>query len=150
MKLRTISRMAAVGLASGAALGLAGCESMKRVQQAVYSPCHETSVTLYFDTASDNLTDAGKQIVSLTSKRLRSCQVQELRLVGLTDPAGTPAANVELSQRRANNVLDAFVRAGTPVPHYTLVASGALGAVTPTGAVEPLRRRVDVTVVVKK
>ena len=131
------------------AVALAGCMSVQRVQQMVYSPCHNTDVTLYFDTGSDTLTDAGRQIVAITSKRLRACTVKDLKLVGLADPVGSAAANIELSQRRANNVLDAFVRAGTPVPKYTLVAGGDKGAVMPGGVIEPVRRRVDVTLVVK-
>ena len=143
---RTKLWLSSAGLA---ALVLAGCAGVQRVQRMVYSPCHDTSVSLYFDTGSDALTDAGRQIVQITSKRLRPCMVQELKLVGLADPAGSPATNLELSQRRANTVLDAFVRAGTPVPKYTLVAGGDKGAVTPSGVVEPVRRRVDVTLVVK-
>lgn len=114
------------------------------------SGCREQSLTLYFDSGSDALTDAGRQLVADTSKQLKSCTVEELRLVGLSDPAGTPKANLELSQRRADHVLDAFVRNGTPIPHYTLVARGDAGAVAPSGAVEPVHRRVDVTVVVGK
>jgi outer membrane protein OmpA-like peptidoglycan-associated protein len=151
--------MAALAAGSLLAMGLGACTSMKKPPpqgahatpqaKAAVSPCQEATLTLYFDTGSDALTSAGRQIVSLTSQRLRGCQVQELRLVGLSDPAGTPQANVELSQRRADSVLDAFVKAGTPVPKYTLVAAGSKDAVAPTGAVEPLHRRVDVTVVVK-
>jgi outer membrane protein OmpA-like peptidoglycan-associated protein len=112
---------------------------------AARSACQEQSLTLYFDTGSDALTDTGRQLVDLTSRKLKSCKVKELRLVGLSDPAGAAETNLELSQRRADHVLDAFVRAGVPIPHYTLVARGDAGAVAPSGAVEPVRRRVDVT-----
>jgi len=76
--------------------------------------------------------------------------VRELSLVGLADPTGAPEANLALSQKRADNVLAAFVHAGLPVPKYTLVAAGDKGAVTPSGAVEPVRRQVDATVVVSR
>jgi outer membrane protein OmpA-like peptidoglycan-associated protein len=138
-------RSAAAGLAL---ISLAACAGLKHGPLNVAQRCHDESLTLYFDTASDALTDAGRQLVSLTARRLRSCQVRELKLVGLSDPAGSPDANLQLSERRANNVLDAFVRAGTQVPKYTLVARGDAGAVAASGAVEPVRRRVDVTLVV--
>jgi outer membrane protein OmpA-like peptidoglycan-associated protein len=146
MMIATVRHLAGAGLVT---LLLAGCSSVERVRQMVYSPCHDTDVTLYFDTGSDALTADGKQIVEITAKRLRPCMVRDLKLVGLADPAGAPGVNVELSQRRANNVLDAFVRAGLQVPKYTLVASGQKGAISPQGVVEPVHRRVDVTLVVK-
>src|SRR5689334_22098864 len=111
MTRRRIWRLAAAGLAATAAVG---CKS---VEHAVHpGGCHDASLTLYFDENSDQLTEEGRQIVQITSRRMKACPVQELRLVGLADPAGSPQANVELSQRRANTVLDAFVHAGTPVP----------------------------------
>lgn len=133
-----------------AATALAGCTTMKHGFASRQSACRNERVTLYFDTASDGLTDDGRKLVELSARRLRSCKVKELQLLGLTDPAGSPEENLQLSKRRADNVLDAFVRAGVPAPHYTLVAAGAKGSVAPNGAVEPVRRRVDVTVVVAR
>jgi outer membrane protein OmpA-like peptidoglycan-associated protein len=76
--------------------------------------------------------------------------VKDLNLVGLADPTGSPQVNLALSQHRADNVLEAFVKAGLPVPKYTLVAAGQNGAVTAGGAVVPVRRQVDVTVVMAR
>ena len=150
----TVRDFMALGAAACTTLALAGCTSVQtgvqKVQHVVSSsPCHETTVTLYFESGSDKLTEDGRQIVSLTAKRLKTCTVTELRLVGLADPAGAPQANIELSQRRADNVLDAFVHAGVPAPKYTMVARGDIGAIQAGGAVEPVRRRVDVVVSVK-
>ena len=132
-------------LIGAGALAATGCAQMPRM---AFSPCHNTTVTLYFETASDTVTDVGQQIVGITAKRLKSCPVKDLKLLGLADSSGQAAANLDLSKRRAQNVLDAFVKAGLAVPHFTLVAAGDKGAVAPSGAVEPLRRQVDVTVVV--
>jgi outer membrane protein OmpA-like peptidoglycan-associated protein len=140
----------ALGAAAVAALSVAGCESVHKVQSAVYSPCHPTGLTLYFEPSSDQLTSDGLQIVKVTARRMRGCKVSELRLVGLADPAGTPQDNIELSRRRADHVLDAFVREGVPAPKYTLIARGDAGALGPGGVVQPVRRRVDVTVVAGK
>ncbi len=138
--------LAGVGLAGLAGLTLAGCSSVRHVAAA--SPCHDTPAALYFEEGSENLTDAGQQIVAITAQHLKGCKVREVRLVGLADPTGSPQTNVTLSQHRADNVLAAFVRAGLPVPKYTLVAAGERGSVTASGAVVPVRRQVDVTVVV--
>ncbi len=132
-------------LAAAALIALNGCAGAGRLTWPM-SPCHETTVSLYFESGADAVPDLGLQIIAATATRLRGCHVREIRLLGLADPSGSPAANLDLSARRANHVLDAFVKAGLPVPKYTLVAAGGNGAVTPDGAVEPLRRRVEVTV----
>ena len=137
-------------LAATAALALAGCQSIKNVQRAASSPCRDTRLTLYFEPSSETLTDAGRQIVELTARRLRGCAVKDLNLVGLADPTGSSATNLTLSQHRSDNVLESFVKAGLPVPKYTLVAAGDKGAVTAGGAVVPVRRQVDVTVVIAR
>jgi outer membrane protein OmpA-like peptidoglycan-associated protein len=137
--------------AAAACAALAGCQSVQNVQRVVSSsPCRDTKVTFYFETSSETLTTAGQQIVSLTAKRLQGCKVKELSLVGLADPAGSPEINLTLSKHRADNVLEAFVRAGLPVPKYTLVAAGDKGAVVASGAIVPVRRQVDATVVIAR
>ena len=137
--------------AGAAAMTLGGCASVSHVRDMAMSPCrHDTTVTLYFDTGQDAVTDIGQQIVAATAKRLRACTVKEIRLLGLADASGAAQTNLDLSKRRADNVLHAFVVAGLPVPKYTLVAAGDKGAVTAQGAAEPVRRRVDVVVSVQK
>ena len=147
MTIRATKRLAVLG---AAALCLAGCAGMQNVQHMVSSPCHDTTVTFYFESGSEAVTDVGRQIIAATAHQLKSCKVKELKLVGLADPAGSAQINLTLSQHRADNVLDAFVKAGLPVPKYSLIAAGDKGAVTANGVVEPVRRRVDATVVVRR
>ena len=137
-------------LAVGLSACVTGCAAMHNRLQASSSPCQNTTVTLYFETGSETLTDAGRQIVGLTAKHLSGCNVRELQLLGLADPTGSAQTNLTLSQHRADNVLAAFVKAGLPVPKYTLVAAGQKGAVAPNGAIEPVRRQVDATVVIDR
>ncbi len=136
--------------ASAIVLALAGCASIPSIRHHGGDPCRETTVTLYFETGSDQVSQIGRQIIAATSNRLRRCQVQELRLLGLADPAGAPQANLELSERRAVNVRNAFERTGLAFEHFTIVAAGDRGAERPGGVVEPVRRRVDVTVEMHK
>jgi outer membrane protein OmpA-like peptidoglycan-associated protein len=141
----------ALAAAGVGAMALGACSSMQKVQSwAGGSPCRDTTVTLYFETGSDAVSDVGGQIIGVTASRLKRCRVTEITLLGLADPSGSPQSNLDLSKRRADHVLDAFVHAGLPVPKYTLVAAGANGAVDAAGAVEPVRRRVDVTVKINR
>lgn len=137
-----------VMLIAAAGACLAACAAVGPAQRIANSPCHDTPLTLYFEAGSETLTDAGRQIVALNARRMKGCKVKELKLVGLADPTGSPQVNLTLSQHRADNVLNAFVKEGLPVPKYTLLAAGQQGAVTANGAVVPVRRQVDVTVVV--
>ena len=137
-------------LAVGLVACVTGCTTIHSRLMTSNSPCHNTTVTLYFETGSEAVTDIGRQIISLTAKRLGGCTVRELQLLGLADPTGSAQTNLTLSQHRADNVLAAFVKAGLPVPKYTLVAAGQKGAVTASGAVEPVRRQVDATVVIDR
>jgi outer membrane protein OmpA-like peptidoglycan-associated protein len=69
-------------------------------------------------------------------------------LDGHTDPRGTDAYNVALSQRRADAVRDALVQAGVPAERITTVASGEGSPVCTeqTEACLQARRRVEVYV----
>ena len=142
-----LKRLIAAGAAAAA---LTACTTGPHFPEWAISPCHDTSVILYFDTDSDAVPDVGRQIVDITAKRLARCRIREIRLLGLADAGGEPAAKLDLSKRRADHVLDAFVQAGLAVPHYTLTAAGDKGAVSAKGAIEPMRRRVNVTVVVQR
>ena len=136
--------------ASAVVLALAGCGSLQGVRHRGGDPCRETTVTLYFETGSDQVSAIGRQIIAATSNRLHLCPVRELRLLGLADPAGAPQANLELSERRAFNVRNAFERTGLAFEHFTIVAAGDRGAERPNGVVEPVRRRVDATLLMGK
>ena len=132
-----------------ALLALCGCATAQKTYQHVVraNPCQEATVTLYFDRGSDLVTPEGREIMRLTAGRLKGCPVQELAILGLSDPVGSPESNLELSKRRAEHVRDAFIAAGLPVHAFTVRAEGATGAQAAAGVVEPVRRRVDVTVV---
>ncbi|HEY5410357.1 MAG TPA: OmpA family protein [Caulobacteraceae bacterium] len=144
------ARAERLALISLAWVWIGGCASVHHAPQLAASPCHDTKLTLYFERGSETLTHAGDEIIALTAQHLQGCHVRELSLVGLADPTGSPEINLPLSRHRADNVLAAFVRDGLPVPKYTLVGAGAKGALAPDGAVEPVRRQVDVTLLVDR
>ncbi len=145
---RSVLRALALPVLAAAALG--GCGHMGHPKVLPSTACSDTTVTLYFGPGEDNLDPTGREIVREASRRLKGCPVQELTILGLADPEGQAQANLELSKRRAEHVRDAFLRDGLPVQRFTLAANGDVGAVRPSGVVEPVRRRVDVTVVMRR
>jgi outer membrane protein OmpA-like peptidoglycan-associated protein len=60
------------------------------------------SITAFLQSAAHHLTEIGKQLPAGT----------ELEIAGYTDNSGDPAANVALSQKRADAVRDAMIKAG--------------------------------------
>lgn len=144
-------RAAAITSILAGSLVLGACSTAQKVGGAIglgSNPCQDTTVTLYFEPNADQLTPAGTEIVRFTARRLKTCPIRELSILGLSDANGNPLDNLELSKRRAQNVRDAFLAAGLKVERFTLKAAGAAGAETASGAQVPVRRRVDVTVVV--
>jgi outer membrane protein OmpA-like peptidoglycan-associated protein len=143
-------RAAAIVSTAAAALLLEACSTAHTVGRAVGlspNPCQDTTVTLYFEPNGDQVTPTGRQIIRYAADRLKRCPVQELSILGLSDANGNPVDNLELSKRRAEHVRDAFLAAGLKVERFTLRAAGAIGAQTSSGVQVPVRRRVDVTVV---
>ena len=56
-----------LALAASAATVLTGCAGVDRMVRHE-SPCHDTSVTLYFESASDQPTDIGRQVITATAR----------------------------------------------------------------------------------
>ncbi|MGC8469838.1 MAG: OmpA family protein, partial [Acetobacteraceae bacterium] len=65
---------------------------------------------------------------------------------GYTDTSGTPAYNMGLSLRRANNVAAELVRDGVPKSEIVIKGFGETHLLVPTGpgVREPQNRRVEI------
>lgn len=136
-----------IGLGGVAAVGLilSGCSTVGR-----YVPqrgCTDMTVSIYFDRASAEVTDPGRQVIRMSADAMKACKVHEVHLVGLSDSTGQAQANLDLSKQRAGAVLEAYQAAGLAVTRYHMVAAGSKNAVNAEGELEPLRRRVEATLV---
>jgi outer membrane protein OmpA-like peptidoglycan-associated protein len=83
-------------------------------------------------------------VISQAALGVRACKVASVEVLGLSDAAGAPGANLELSRRRAQSVAGALAANGLPPADFKVAAAGQSGAVTPSGQTAPLRRRVEV------
>lgn len=135
-------------LAVGTAV--AGCANMGTPSrdELVVAPdtCAAKRFDIYFAENADTLTDAARSAIGLTATQLQGCLIRSVQVVGLASATGASDANQALSERRALAVAEALAAAGWPTPVFEVAAAGDTGAVTPTGAVEPLRRRTEVLV----
>jgi peptidoglycan-associated lipoprotein len=130
--------------------GVAGCSSLPMPGRyegpAVVMPnsCENLTASIYFDRDSAALTKDAKALLRAAAAQAESCNFETVEVYGLSDPVGAPAANLALSKRRAEVVTGELAKLGFNEVTFKLLAAGETGAITPTGEVQPLRRRADV------
>ncbi|MDB5441331.1 MAG: flagellar motor protein MotB [Caulobacteraceae bacterium] len=147
-----------VGVAILVAAGLSACSSLPKmgggsvfkwpstrsqIEQAP-NPCIPFSVSVYFADNVSSLTRENRAVLNSAAGQTQGCKLNSVNVVGLSDPTGSPAANLVLSQKRAEAVRQALSAGG--LGGVTFDAAGAAGAAKPSGQVEPLRRRADVLI----
>ncbi|WP_304170590.1 OmpA family protein [Phenylobacterium aquaticum] len=140
----TVNRLWKLSLAAALAVQAAGCASLP-ARMAMRPPvCGDMRVQIYFEPDSAEVTDEGRAVISAASSQAKTCKVDRVSVLGLADAAGTPQANLELSQRRADAVGKVLAANGLPSAQFDKTAAGQAGAVTASGDIRPLRRRADV------
>lgn len=134
------------------AVGLSGCASVGMRSRMVRATpvCQDATVPIYFDVNGATLTRDSQRVIAMAAADARGCTVQSVQVLGLADAAGDPAANLELSKRRAAAVSDALIRAKLPPAEFAVEAAGQAGAVTKKGLMQPVRRRADVVLKLSK
>jgi peptidoglycan-associated lipoprotein len=148
--------IAVAGLTAAAACAVSGCTQTGRYVKSrweIVRPnpvCADTRFVVYFNEGSDQLTAPARQVIAATARSYRGCDIAEVRVLGLADAVGAPEANLTLSQKRARRVAQALVEQHLPSPAFDMAAQGDQGAVRANGDDEPLRRRAEVVLTVKK
>lgn len=131
-----------------AAMGLSACTTMTSARDRIVRPaatCQDVTIPIYFEPNASDVTPEGRRVIVAQAAQAKRCQINAVRVVGLADAAGDPAANLELSKARAAAVTDALMKAGLPPAEFDLTAVGQAGSVTADGKIAPVRRRADIT-----
>jgi outer membrane protein OmpA-like peptidoglycan-associated protein len=108
--------------------------------------CSARRFEVYFADSEAGLTESAREAIGMAAAQLQGCEIRRVQVIGLADARGGASANQDLSERRARAVAEAFTAAGWPAPAFDLDAVGDTGAVTGSGAREPMRRRTEVLV----
>ena len=127
------------------ALVLSGCASGGGMMVRKPAVCADQTVQVYFDPDSAEVTRESRAVLRQAAAAAKGCEVRKVSVLGLADAAGTPEANMALSEKRAQSVSAALQAAGLPPGEFELAAQGQAGSVTATGQAAPLRRRADIT-----
>jgi outer membrane protein OmpA-like peptidoglycan-associated protein len=141
-----MKRVFALGLLAA----LAGCATGPTTRHAplIATPtsCADIHFPVYFEERSASVTPEAERLIVDAQRRATGCTVTRIDVLGLADAPGGPVANMELSQDRAAAVAEALGRHGFPKALVQQAAVGEAGALAPSGAARPLRRRANVTI----
>jgi outer membrane protein OmpA-like peptidoglycan-associated protein len=120
-------------------------EEIAAVEPAAPAPLPEAGV-IYFDFDKADLRPDAQAALDDMIFDIKDRQLGGIISAGHTDTAGPPEYNMELSQRRANTVAEALVRAGIPAQIIVTEAFGEtdLAVQTPPDTPEQANRRVVV------
>lgn len=138
-----------IAIAVGAGLALSGCATPSNPRDKIVKAtlaCEDLTVQIYFEPDSAEVTTEGQAVLNQAAVQAKPCKVDRVRVVGLADAVGAPAANLEISKQRAGSVTRALNSTGLPTPEFDLAAAGQTGAVTAEGDARVMRRRADVTI----
>jgi OOP family OmpA-OmpF porin len=103
---------------------------------------------VFFDTDKADLSPRGQLIVNKVADVVRTNNEVRVTVIGRTDRAGTAAANMALSERRAELVRDALIAAGVPAARIdtSWLGEGEQDVPTPDDVAQQRNRVVDIVV----
>jgi outer membrane protein OmpA-like peptidoglycan-associated protein len=111
------------------------------------APSAPSSLVLHFDSGSAIVRQQDLPLLDQASRLYRAGNPLVMIVTGSADTTGSAAANLRLSQLRANNVLQGLVSRGIPVERFQVMAKGQTDLVVPTppNVSEERNRRVEIT-----
>lgn len=111
------------------------------------APSAPSSLVLYFGAGSAAVRQQDVSLLDQASRLYRAGKPIVMIVTGSADTTGSAAANLRLSEMRANNVLQGLVSRGIPVERFQVIAKGQTDPVVPTPpeTSEERNRRVEIT-----
>jgi outer membrane protein OmpA-like peptidoglycan-associated protein len=111
------------------------------------APSAPSSLLLYFDPGSAKVRPKDTALLDQASRLYRDGKPIVMVVSGSADSTGSAANNLQLSQRRANNVLQGLVSRGIPIERFQVVAKGETDPAVPAqhGVSEERNRCVEIT-----
>ena len=111
-------------------------------------PARAVHFTLYFNEASDDLTQASRAELDRVLADVAKRPVRDIVIVGHTDAVGTDQYNDALAKKRAERVKAMLVERGIAQGDIDAIGRGKRDLLVPTpdGVAEPRNRRVEIVV----
>jgi outer membrane protein OmpA-like peptidoglycan-associated protein len=125
------------------------CGTAARAQNPPAPAKAADSLSIYFDPGSASVTPQGLTTLDQAARTYRDRDGKPIVMVvsGGTDSTGSAAANLRLSQQRADNVQQGLIARGIPVERFQILAKGETEPAVPApeGTPEARNRRVEIT-----
>lgn len=105
------------------------------------------SLSILFDSGSATVSSEGQRVLDQAARTYRDGKPIIMVVSGGSDSTGSAAANLHLSQVRADNVLQGLVARGIPVERFQVLAKGETepAVPAPNGTAEARNRRVEIS-----
>ena len=105
------------------------------------------SLSVYFDSGSAAVNTQSQAVLDQAARTYRDGKPIIMVVSGASDSTGNAAANLRLSQMRADAVLQGLVARGIPVERFQVLAKGETepAVAAPDGTAEAQNRRVDIS-----
>lgn len=105
------------------------------------------SLSIYFASGIATISSHGQSALDQAARTYRDGKPIIMIVSGGSDSTGSAAANLRLSQLRADSVLQGLVARGIPVEHFQVLAKGETEPAVPApeGTPEARNRRVEIT-----
>jgi outer membrane protein OmpA-like peptidoglycan-associated protein len=105
------------------------------------------SLSVFFGPGSASLSADGQAVLDRAARTYRDGKPIIMVVSGGADATGSAAANLRLSQLRADNVLQGLIARGIPVERFQVLAKGETEppVAAPEGTAEPRNRRVEIS-----
>ncbi|MFN3858950.1 MAG: OmpA family protein [Caulobacter sp.] len=134
--------LAALGATAALAALLGACTKTPPPVASGFKPCDDLTVEIYFEPRSAEISKDARAVLAGAAEVAEGCTIDRIDVLGLADAVGSPDANLKLSEKRAAAVTKTLNNLG--LKGVRVQAAGDAGAITPTGAADPLRRRAEV------
>lgn len=110
-------------------------------------PCNEARFAVFFDTAETSDYDkyAEKTFVDI-DEAFKNCDRFRIELEGHADSVGSPEANLALSNKRAENVLDTLIDRGIEPERIRIIPMGDRETFVDDNP-NPLQRKVEIRLI---
>jgi OOP family OmpA-OmpF porin len=110
------------------------------------APARQDFLYVYFDEGSTTIRPTDARVLDQAARTFREGQPIVMILTGSTDTVGPAIANLGLSQRRANAVLQALIARGIPASRFQVLAKGETDPAVPDppDTPQPRDRRVEI------
>ncbi|WP_428489409.1 OmpA family protein [Rhodopila sp.] len=105
------------------------------------------SLSVYFSTGSATISPEGQAVLDKAARTYRDGKPIIMVVSGGSDATGAAAANLRLSEVRADNVLQGLVQRGIPIERFQVLAKGETEPAVPdpNGKPEARNRRVEIS-----